>query len=267
MKPPSSDVDSDPALDPDLDLDLEVVALDPTADAVQLARRLAALPDVEMRRAALLRFLAEHDADVAADVLGEVTRRGRDGGPPFGVALRALVDLLAAELVDYDTQADLYSAARERGDNALMQLFYSGHVAPPPERRSRDEDQRELTLGHRKTLARTTRDRERILRYISDPEASVVHELLLNRLVTEDDVVRLAAKRPTDPAVQREVFRSKRWLSPYRVKRTLVLNPYTPGEIALRLLAFLTKPDLRLVASSPTLSAQLRDAARSRLDT
>ncbi|MCA9671901.1 MAG: hypothetical protein KC503_40155 [Myxococcales bacterium] len=255
-------------LDDDNLLELEVVSdRDAGADALLLSRRLAALLDVEMRRAALLRFLAEHrdapDATVAA--LAEITRRGRDGGPPFGLALRALVDLLAAELVDYETQAALYAAARERDEQALMQLFYSGHVAAPPERRARDEEQRELTLGHRKTLARTTRDRERIQRYIGDPEASVVRELLLNRLVTEDDVVRIAAKRPTDPQVQREVFRSKRWLSPYRVKRTLVLNPYTPGEIALRLLAFLTKPDLRLVASSPTLSAQLRDAARSRL--
>ena len=68
-------------------------------------------------------------------------------------------------------------------------------------------------------------------------------------------------RRPTDPEVQREIFRSQRWIARYRVKRALVLNPYTPSDIAARLLAFLARPDLRLVAESPTLPPQLREAA------
>jgi hypothetical protein len=45
------------------------------------------------------------------------------------------------------------------------------------------------------------------------------------------------------------------------VKRSLILNPSTPTELSVRLLGFLNGSDLRLVHSSPTLPAPVREAA------
>ena len=62
--------------------------------------------------------------------------------------------------------------------------------------------------------------------------------------------------------VLRTVFDS-RWLARYHVKRALVMNPYTPGDLAVRLVATLTLPDVRLVANDPNLAAPVRAQAPS----
>ena len=49
---------------------------------------------------------------------------------------------------------------------------------------------------------------------------------------TEDDVIRLAAKRPNRPDVLVQIARSDKWMHRARVRLTLVLNPQTPPEVA-----------------------------------
>jgi hypothetical protein len=235
--------------------------LDEAQAAKLLAQRLSALPALEMRQSALLRYLDERDADDIVPVLARIQHFGRKGGPPFDVALLAMASTLSRDMLPYSTLAELYRAAKDGGFPTLAQLFFSGggHEEPPPEPRDRDE-QRMLTLGHRKTMARSN-DRDVLDRLLRDPEVSVVPHLLENPRLVERDVVHLAARRPTEPEVQRVIFGSKRWIRRYAVKRTLVLNPYTPTELAIRLLGFLTSPDLRLVRQTPTLSAAVRQAA------
>lgn len=122
---------------------------------------------------------------------------------------------------------------------------------------------RPLTLGERKSLARRG-DRNLIARVVRDPDPSVIRILLGNPAVTENDVVRLCAARPLPSRVQREVFRSPRWVTRYRIRLTLVLNPYTPLDVALQLALHLTLPDQRRVADSQDLSGVLREACRRR---
>ncbi len=227
--------------------------------ALALARKLAALPEAQMRERVLAALLSELEPEMAAPVLAEFLARGRSGGPPFNVALRTLVGLLGRGMLPYETEASLYREARERGDEALMQMFYSGAELEPSERVAA-EPQRELTLGHRKALARS-RDPAVLQRLMLDPEPPVIGNLLENPRITEEDVIRLAARRPTDAEVQRQIASSRRWASRYRVKRALVLNPFTPLELSIRLLGFLNSGDLSLVRSSPTMSERLRSAA------
>lgn len=229
-------------------------------EASRLAKQLAALPAPEMRHHALLRYLAETPPEAAVVVLSRIQLLGRQGGPPFDVALLAMAGLLSHELLPYERIAELYRAAKEAGQDALGQLFFSGSSEAAPEPRQRD-DQRELTLGHRKTLARL-QDRQVLDRLLHDPEVPVVRNLLLNPRLVERDVVKLAARRPTDPEVQREIFASSRWIRCYAVKRALVLNPYSPTELSIRLLGFLTLTDLKSLGQTPTLPLAVRAAAK-----
>ena len=89
--------------------------------ALQLARRLAALPERAMREPALRRFLLDSEVEQGAAVLAEIQRRGRSGGPPFSIALRTLVGLLSSDTLPYQRQVDLYHAAKAAGD--LVPLF------------------------------------------------------------------------------------------------------------------------------------------------
>jgi hypothetical protein len=233
----------------------------PSPQALELARRLAALPELAMRSSALVRFLETTDDAEAAAVLSELVVFGRRGGPPFNLALLALCAVLSGEQLGYERQAQLYAAAKEADREPLLGLFYSSRTddggAAGPERPS---EQRELTLGHRKWLARSSR-RELLDRLLRDPEPEVVPILLENPRIVERDVVALVARRPTSAEVQRAVFGARRWVARYAVKRALVLNPYTPTELGIRLLGFLTAQDLRQVRSSPALPEAVREHA------
>jgi hypothetical protein len=114
-------------------------------------------------------------------------------------------------------------------------------------------------LGERKAIARKN-DRDLITRVLRDPHPDVIRIVLGNPAVTEDDVVRLCARRPVAGDVLREVFRSTRWIVRYRVRKAIVLNPHAPLDVALSLAAHLTAPDAKLVVESHELAEPLREA-------
>jgi hypothetical protein len=240
----------------------------------ELARRLAALPEQAMREAVLAEVLAALSPEDAAGVAGELVRRA-PSGRPYDVALLALTGLLDGasdgarerDRLGYERRQAMYTAARGRGDLVLVRLLLSAHESMEgaaalegPAIPGRPE----LTLGERKSLARTRR-RDVLDRMLRDPDPSVLEILLGNPRVTEGDVVRLAARRPTTPEAQRTIFRADRFRPRYAVRRALVLNPYTPSDLAAQLVGLLTEPDLRRVETDTQLSDPVRAAARAQL--
>jgi len=102
-------------------------------------------------------------------------------------------------------------------------------------------------------------------RLLTDPHPDVIRRCLRNPRVTEDDVVRLAAKRPCQGDVLVEIARS-RWAHRPRVRLALVVNPSTPVEMALRIAGLLLRPELVLVARSPGVSSALRALCMEHLE-
>jgi hypothetical protein len=231
-------------------------------DAETLARRLAALPALAMRRALVREALEALPAASAAELCGELVRRGRDGAP-YDLALLALNAVLDEEELGYDFHVAVYAAARDRGDEALALLLLSAQ--PPPSGTVPPSPLADVTLGRRKSLARSS-ERDVIDKLLRDPEAQVTEILLGNPRVTEGDVVRLAARRPTTAEVQRAIFASERFIARYQVKRALVLNPYTPSDLAARLAPLLNLTDLKEVAADEKLAETVRQAARNQLE-
>lgn len=233
-------------------------------DAASIARRLAALPAAAMRQAALRETLQALADEEAARLCGEIVRRG-PYGEPFDVALLALTALLDANALGYERHAALYAAARALDDAQLGRLLLSAQPPPPgtPAAATMPGD-RQLTLGERKSLARGRR-REILDRLLRDPDESVLVILLGNPRITEADVVRLAARRPTTAGAQRAILNCERFIARYAVKRALVLNPYTPTDLAARLVVLLCRPDQRAVANDSSLGEAVREAARDAL--
>jgi hypothetical protein len=233
-------------------------------DASRLARRLAALPAAAMRQAALRAALAQLDDDAAARLCAELVRRRPDGSP-FDVALLAFTALLDQGALGYDRHAAVYAAARALGDSQLSQLLLSAQPPPPGTPQSAPSaGARELTLGERKSLARGRR-RDVLDRLLRDPDQSVLQVLLGNPRITEQDVVRLAARRPTSGGAQRAVLHCERFIARYAVKRALVLNPYTPTDLAARLVVLLTRPDQQAAAADLSLHPTVRATAYAAL--
>lgn len=124
---------------------------------------------------------------------------------------------------------------------------------------------RELTVGERRSLARRP-DRRAFDRLLSDPHPLVIRQLLKNPLLTEEDVLRLAARRPARFEVTREIARFAHWLSRPRVRIAILLNPGSPPEVAMPLLAVCHRGELAQVLASSDTSAVLRLTALELLE-
>ena len=122
---------------------------------------------------------------------------------------------------------------------------------------------RTLTLGERKSLARTS-NRNVLLRVVQDPHPAVIAVLLLNPHLTEPDVVRLCARRPVASAVLLQVFRSPRWARYYAVRLTILKNPFCSRDLALQLIPHLRARDAALVGASTELDSEVRTRCVSR---
>lgn len=231
----------------------------PSQEAIRLAQKLAALPELPMRTHVLIEYLERAELPEAVLVLDEIQAQGRKGGPPFDIAMLALAKVLSQQMLRYGLLKEIFAEAKATDRQGLMQLFYSSK-GDPTLPQPRNERRREYTLGHRKWLARDTR-RDVLDRLLRDPEPEVMPNLLRNPRITEPDIIRVAARRPIDPAILCLIFDSSRWITRYSIKRTLVLNPYTPTEISIRLLRFMMEHDIKLVRSMSNLPQVLQQAA------
>lgn len=239
---------------------------EPRAAAEWLARKLAALPEAPMRGHVVGEVLAAAPREQVVAALHEILRAARlDPAPPYTVAVVALAQALSdARVLTYAQRADLYEAAKEQGYGEVARLFFAADKGPGEPQEPGPEQSlgagRALTLGERKALARG-RGREVLARLLRDPDAAVIRVLLENPYLTEADVVVVAARRPVRGDVLRAVFGS-RWITRYHIKRALVMNPYTPGDLAVRLCAALETMDLRAVAADPSLGGAVREQAK-----
>jgi hypothetical protein len=94
----------------------------------------------------------------------------------------------------------------------------------------------------------------------------VVKNLLSNPRLTEDDVVRMVARRPAYPEVIGEVARHPLWSQRARVRMAIVQNPGAPPEIAVPLVRLLIRPELQQVISAADVPAVVRAAATELLE-
>jgi hypothetical protein len=148
--------------------------------------------------------------------------------------------------------------ALERVLRAPPSIPVYGQVPDPNKVRSPDYGKgRPLTLGERKSLARRP-DREMMARLLLDPHPEVIRRLLANPKLTEDDVIRLASKRPCRPDVMAEIARTEKWMHRARVRLTIILNPSTPPEISAPIASLLMRQELKLVAETTAVPRVVR---------
>ncbi len=237
-------------------------------DAKPFARELALLPELPQRERKVAERLQELPVRAAVELLHDLVRLAEASDDDARVAMLACVGLNRYQKqVGYERLADLYCVADELGYEDVKRLVATSEVSRRAAAKDKVENEHlagEKTLGERKSLART-RDRDLLDRMMFDRNPEVIRVVLENARLTERDAVKLAAMRPTTPAVLDEVLRSPRWSPRYRVKKALVFNPYLPTHTAISLLPYLQSRDLREVAGSLELSEKVREAAREML--
>lgn len=224
---------------------------------------LSAVPAGELRWRVAAEQLERLEPELAVAVLARLVLRGANRAGLADEAVAAITQALGHGLASYERKAALYAAAQELDEPGVAALFLE--LPPQKSFEARDEfrDARlgELSLGHRKTLARSA-DLETMLKLALIGEPDVVRNVLANPRLTEALVLRIAARRPMRPAALLQIARSPRWGASQPIRRSLVRNPYTPVEIALRLLPLLLAQDWREVLADGTVHVVVRTEAR-----
>ncbi len=235
------------------------------SSAAWLVQRLRVILDPALRRRALVTILTVSDPAVVVLAADDLVRTavGRDD-PELSGSLAALIAACAD--LEYDTRARLYALARERQAVHLTRVLLdaSPATAEPaqlarqlaPERPLRQRS-RALTLGERKSLARTSQ-RELIAQLVRDPHPDVVAILIGNPHLTERDVVTMASLRPAVPAALALIADHPRWSVRRVVRRALAFNPHTAVHVAVRVVTTLRASDWRELDQDPGIGPELR---------
>jgi len=229
----------------------------------RLVRTLLSLPELRTRTAWLLNHLQALPLPDAVALVDALCKSSERGDPS---AREALIPWVAG-LVQVGDSAWVNELRRESIEGNLLSLNrlvrQPQSSAPPPESMPPVPDYgagRELTVGERRSLARRP-DRRAFERLLSDPHPLVLRTLLHNPRLTEDDVVRLAGKRPLRAAVVEELAQCPDWLVRPRVRMTLIHNPGTPSNVAFPLLALCKRDELAEIQENTVLNATLRATA------
>jgi hypothetical protein len=232
-----------------------------------LLRRLVSLPEEPMRAAALASVLEGLDPAVGADLMDLLLSRAHLTEPPWRLANDALMRMVLERKLSYQRVQTIYAEAHEQGFEAVKDLLRTPREIAPPvseDDPSPDPLLSALTLGERKWKARG-QSVDLLNRLATDRDPSVIRNLLRNPRLTEDQVLRIAARRPTEPAVLVEVFHNRRWSRRYRVRKALAFNPHTPVVLSKQLVAGLRRADLLDLARSGAVPKEVRDEAMAQL--
>lgn len=229
-----------------------------------LARRIMGMLDAQMRTAYLRHTLLTMPPHEVADLLS-IARAYAEARLPRHAELLSCMSLALSHEACRSLRQAVAAVLSGRDESGLARcLSDSGPLEGDDAQRVPDFGMgRPVTLGERKSLARRN-DRELIARVLRDPSPDVMRILLGNPRLTENDVLRLCARRPVASEVLREVWKCPRWTVRYPIKVALILNPYTPLEIGLQLVPLLHGQDLRRVLAAADLSPELQAACRQR---
>lgn len=239
--------------------------------AARWSRSVPALREAGLRVAYLRSELSQRPLIEVAGALDDLAGRAEQADPVAREVLSAAVTALADPGC-----ADLVEALRALADReALLPLSRLLRRRPRPEpqpeppvderKLATSSSGRVLTLGERRALARRP-SRAAFDKLLGDPHPMVVKNLLENPRLTEDDVLRMAARRPAYPQVIGEIARHPEWSQRARIRMAIVQNPGTPPEIAVPLVRLLLRPELAQVVAAPDVPALVRAAASELLE-
>jgi hypothetical protein len=241
--------------------------MDSVSRADAIVRATLSLGDAALRAAYVGSIARELPVAELAGALDVVCARAEQAEPAAREALVAIVDALQAE-----GAAVIAQRLRERaaGESllALERLVRLPPISNHPAASTQPSDPnaervpdygrgRPLTLGERKSLARRP-DRDTMQKLLGDPHPDVIRRLLESPRVTEDDVLRLAAKRPGRADVLAVIARSPKWMHRPRVRLALALNPAVPLDVAAGIAGLLVRQELKLVAEATQVAPGVR---------
>ena len=196
----------------------------------KLERRLRGIREAAMRREVVRERLEAGDLRDVYELVAAALRRPESERPTLPRLRETLYQVLAEGgatcAVSYERRASLYAVAAEHEDGFVMRLLRSSDVAESMDdpRAGLPKSVADIPLGLRRALAKGV-DKGLLERLLLDPDPLVVGHLLDNSRVIEEDVVRIAARRPISGSTLRLIRRSPRFGSRLCVRVAVARNP------------------------------------------
>ncbi len=180
------------------------------------------------------------------------------------ILLEVVMFAVASDVWTAEQRHQLLEKALE-ANNRLICLLFGGDLLYEENHLEQNlpvpayQNERVLSLGERKSLARKL-DRKGIGLALRDTHPSVIENILNNPKITENDVVFIAARRPTSATVLASVGVHPKWRVSRNIATTLVLNPQTPTRTALSLLHIISLEDAKRIVSEERASSVIIEA-------
>ncbi len=246
----------------------------------KVLRAMRTLPEPVMRQSALVAQLEAREAGEAALWLDGLLRLSALGDP----AAREAASSLAAWMIRARREGVAEPLERiRRGAEAQGLPLISALFAEAPAHRRLAPGGRlpSIGVGARQPMAtlvappwregalKSPEQRRWLIvsrllgRLVRHPDAVFVQSLLRQPWLKTEDVVAIAARRPSTPAIAFEVAACPRWSQRLAVREALVHNPYTPLSIVLPLMLTISRPSLSALENAHPLAIQV---ARALLD-
>jgi hypothetical protein len=241
---------------------------DDAREAVMHLRALSGGDDVS--RLAAARLLSRLSPIDATELLHEIIVLAHEGFEPARAGLAAFTRALDREAAQIPYAPQLRRIAALTDLDEIEAMFPP--EGPPQQQYNEDAAKRAdaklftQSLGHMKTQARLTKNPDQLARLAVASNPEVVRNVLINPRLTEDLVVRIAARRPARPEPLVEIWHSQRWSSRPAIRRALAFNPYLPPEVGTKIVPLLSLADLRELSRDNGVHASLRDQARALLE-
>lgn len=228
----------------------------------KLLQDLDSLPEDDMKLALLRDRLGELDPTEISKLLDLAYRNGK-----YKVDIKKFLALIVRpgfleEALGSELFKKTYMSAMELNLEKVSRLFTSLPASKNGLSGYSKEEELKMeytTLGERRALAKSN-VKDSLERLMSDPDPIVVAHLLTNPRIVEVDVVRLIAKRPNSGKILELIASHSKWSKRYAIRKSLVLNPYTPTRVSTGLIEFMMTQDIRLVLESKSLHRQLKVA-------
>lgn len=223
--------------------------------------------DAEIARKAAARELARREPTDATELLSQVISLAHRGSGDASCVLGAFVAALAQEKGSIPFADSLKRIADVQDHTDVVALFADG---PAKKEFNLDAAARadarlfSMSLGHLKQTARLTRSPDQLSKLAMASHPHIVQNALRNPRLTEALVVRIASRRPARPEPLIEIWKSK-WNTRHEVRRALVFNPYTPPEIAAKIVPLLNASDWAELSRDAAVHESLREQAAALL--
>lgn len=239
-------------------------------EAEQLERKLRHVTESSMRRELVRETLEAQSAEDCFALVHAALHQPAGEAPGLELLRETVLAVLvhggATRSLSYPLVERLYAAAAEHGDHLLARLLRTPaseqSMADPAAALPREVG--EIPLGVRRSLAKGS-EKPMLDKLLLDPDLLVIRHLLANPRITEEDVIRIASRRPIPGSTLNEIAENRRWATRQRVRVALARNPYCPTDVALRILGSLPLRELRELRSDGTLHQEIRRHAKEEL--